>query len=117
MATLFERLSGSQPPPAQIEDKKDHHKRQDRDEDALFAAQQLLDFVMQKWAKPTVSLRDFAVYGPRSLRKRRESVLEAAEILTSRGWLIPQRTARPDRLVWEIHHKPVLKPTVTPTPL
>jgi hypothetical protein len=57
MANLFERLSGTQPPPAQLE-KKDHKRRQD--EEDLILAQRLLSW-LQKWPKDILSLRDICV--------------------------------------------------------
>jgi len=112
MANLFERLSGSQSAPAALE-KKDHkdHKRQ-TEEELLFTGQRLLDFVTQKWAKDTISLRDIYIFGPYALQKEKQAALEAAEFLAARGWLEPLKSHRHDRREWQILRKPIIRPTV-----
>ena len=50
-------------------------------------AQKLLDF-LQRWAKPTVSVRDIRIFGPLSLRNR-ESAISSVEVLVKHGWLVP----------------------------
>jgi len=107
-ANLFERLSGSQSTPAPLE-KKDHHKR--RDEEALFAAQRLLDF-LQRWPKDTVRLTDIQTYGPNSLRDRK-SAIRAAEILVNHGWLARQPTRHYKARLWRIARKLTVRPAVT----
>ena len=110
VANLFERLNSAQPPPAQLE-KKDQRRR---DEEALFAAQRLLDF-LQRWKKDTICLRDIYIFGPYALQNEREAAINAAEILASRGWLAPQKANRHDRRVWQVLRKPIIQPTVTRT--
>ena len=111
MANLFERLSGTQPPPAQLE-KKDHKRRQD--EEDLILAQRLLSW-LQKWPKDILSLRDICVFGPYALQNEREDAICAAEILVRHGWLVPQKAHRHDRREWQVLRKPIIRPTVTNT--
>src|SRR5215471_19222151 len=100
MANLFERLSGTQPPPAQPEEKDHRHDKRRRDEEAFFAAQRLLDF-LQKWAKPTIRVRDIRIFGPYALRNQ-ESAINAAEALTREGWLIRTQTHQHNMHEWQI---------------
>lgn len=106
---LFERLDRGQPPPAQLE-KKDHQKRQD--EEALFAAQRLLDW-LQRWPKDIVRLSEIRIYGPKSIRDRK-SAIRSAEILVKHGWLTRQPTRYYNARVWKITRKLVVGPTVAP---
>src|SRR5262245_59171146 len=104
MASLFERLNGAQPPPAA--EKKIQPPRNE-----LGDAQRLLDF-LQSWAKDTICLRDIYIWGPYSLRNDRDRALDAAEILTARGWLVAQKAHRHDRREWQVLRKPIIRPTV-----
>ena len=74
-------------------------------------AQLLLDWLMQRWPKNTVSRRDISNHGPRPIRNR-QSAIDAAETLERYGWLVPAPTHRHDRRVWKIVPKPVVRPTV-----
>ena len=102
MANLFERLNGARPAPAEEKIK------QPRDE--LESAQKLLNW-LQHWAKNTVSARDIRIFGPRSLRDRKRAI-DSAEILVTHGWLVPEKSHRYDRRVWQIVRKPIVRPTV-----
>jgi hypothetical protein len=63
-------------------------------------AQELLHWI-QRWGKPVVSLRDVRAFGPRAIRDR-QVALSQIEILVQRGWLVPLKSCRHDRLVWRL---------------
>jgi hypothetical protein len=77
----------------------------------VLAAQRLLDWIQNDFARVTVSVRDICALGPRPLRNR-EIAIEAAEVLAKTGWLIPTKTHRHDRHEWQIVRKPIIQPTV-----
>jgi hypothetical protein len=109
MATLFERLSGAQPPPARAR-KKDHEKRPP-EEVLLVPAQKLLDWLLQGWTKDTITPRDIGIWGPNSIRNRKDAI-RAAEVLVHHGWLRPKKMRRYNARVWEIARKPVVQSIV-----
>ena len=68
--------------------------------------EKLLDWLVNHWAKPTVTAREIYTYGPRSLRDKR-TALSLAQILVERGWLTPvDGHDRRDRHEWSIARKP-----------
>jgi len=73
-------------------------------------AQQLLDW-LQRWSKPTITVRQIRVYGPHSIRNRR-SAIDAAEILVANGWLNSIKPSRPDTYAWQIVRKNIINPPV-----
>ena len=97
--TIFERLAKGRPAPPPEEKAK------------VDPAQKLLDWLMQRWPKDTVSRRDISNHGPRPIRNK-QSAIDAAETLERYGWLVPAPTHRHDRRVWKIVPKPVVRPTV-----
>jgi hypothetical protein len=102
VASLFERLAKGRPAPDEAASKPPRSE--------LEPAQKLLDW-LQRWARPTISVREIHVYGPNSLRDR-ESAINSAEFLVKNGWLNPLKAHRHDRRVWEIVRKPIVGPTV-----
>jgi hypothetical protein len=100
MTTLFERLAKNRPPAVEEKTK--------RGEDP---AQRMLDW-LQRWSKPTISVRDIHIYGPKSIRDRK-SMIDAAETLVKNGWLTPAKTHRYDMRAWQIVRRPpVISPKV-----
>jgi len=99
MATLFERLARGRPAPAEAVEKQPHSD-----------AQKMLDF-LGRWPEDTVTVRDIRVYGPNSLRNRKDAI-SSAEILVANGWLKPIKPSRPDTYAWQIVRKNILRPTV-----
>jgi hypothetical protein len=74
-------------------------------------AQQMLDW-LQRWTKPTITVRDVHIYGPRPL-KGRKNVTAAAEVLVQNGWLAPLKGWRYDMRKWQIIRKPpIIAPKV-----
>src|SRR5258708_7004341 len=98
MTNLFERLSKERP---SLSSNKKAQKP---------PAQLLLDW-LQRWPKPTVSPRDIRVYGPNSLRSRKNAS-DAAEVLVQNGWLAPVTTRRHSERAWRIIRKLIISPNV-----
>jgi hypothetical protein len=98
---LFERLDQGRPAP---EPKVVNQPDKD-------PAQRLLDW-LQRWNKPTVSMRQICQFGPRPIRDRK-SVISATEVLVKTNWLIPIKTTRRDTREWEITRKTIVFPAVT----
>ena len=90
MASLFDKLAAGRPPvegptPQQVP----------------LAAGLLLDWLQNKWTRPTVHVRDICIYGPRPIRDR-ESAINSAEVLARQGWLVPMKSHRCDTKRWRI---------------
>src|SRR5215470_111532 len=99
MATLFDRLDRGRPPPPTEKTQKPS------------PAQKMLDW-LQRWSKPTISVRDVHIYGPRPLRGRK-NVVDAAEVLVKNGWLTPLEPHRYDMHAWRIIRRPpIISPKV-----
>jgi hypothetical protein len=97
VANLFERLGRPSSAKAAIE--QPHND-----------AQKMLDFLL-RWPEDTVTVRDLRVYGPHSLRTRKDAI-SSAEILVANGWLKPVKPSRPDTYAWQIVRKNIVHPTV-----
>ena len=63
--------------------------------------QVLLDWIIRFWTRPSITARDIGKYGPSSMRNK-ETILNLANDLVERGWLIPQPTWRRDKREWKI---------------
>jgi hypothetical protein len=87
---IFERLNAGRPPIEKAQKPS--------------PAQKLLDW-LQRWNKPTITMRDVHIYGPRPL-KGRKNVVAAAEVLVQNGWLKPAKTWRHDMHAWKIVRRP-----------
>jgi hypothetical protein len=59
----------------------------------------LLVWIRQRWNRPTISLRDIQVYGPRDSRDRKTAT-KHVEALERHGWLAPMQAHRRDRRIW-----------------
>jgi hypothetical protein len=68
----------------------------------------LLNWLMNRWAKNSVTLRDIFAYGPNSLRNK-EVALALMQILSARGWVTPTRPHRYDMKRWEIARGPMAR--------
>jgi hypothetical protein len=70
--------------------------------------EKLLDWLVNHWAKTTVTAREIYTYGPNPVRDKR-TTLSLAQILVERGWLIPMHPdfltggrRRRDKWEWKI---------------
>jgi len=59
----------------------------------------LLDWLVNHWAKTTVTAREIYTYGPNSIRDKK-TTLSLAEVLVEHGWLIPTETHQRNK-----HHR------------
>jgi hypothetical protein len=62
----------------------------------------LLDWLLNRWAHPSVTARDLARCGPGILRGDRRMILDLTEVLVRQGWLVPVKTWRKDKREWKI---------------
>jgi hypothetical protein len=60
----------------------------------------LLDWLVNRWTKSTVTARDLCIYGPRPRDKK--TAISLAQTLAERGWLIALETHRRDKREWRI---------------
>jgi len=67
--------------------------------------ERLLDWLVNRWPKPTVCARDIHRLGPNPIRDRK-SAIAMAETLAEHGWLTPLNTHRYDRREWKIVRGP-----------
>ena len=64
--------------------------------------EKLLDFIVNRWRKPAIRVREICQFGPGSIRDRK-SALSLAENLAEAGWLAPlPPTRRYDERRWRI---------------
>jgi hypothetical protein len=66
-------------------------------------AERFLDFVVNRWPRETVRLRDLLRFGP---LRNRKSALALAEDLAAHGWLSPLAPGRHDTKIWRIVRGP-----------
>jgi hypothetical protein len=95
---LFERLDQGRPKP---EPKPINQPSKDH-------AQRLLDFI-QRWREPTIYTRDILIFGPPSVRNRK-NMIDATETLVRHGWLVPQKTKQSNWRLWQIVRRPTVHP-------
>ena len=94
MASLFERLDKGRPPPVE-------------EGGGSPPIEKLLDWLVNHWAKTTVTAREIYTYGPNPVRDKK-TTLSLAQILVERGWLIPMHPdfltgrRRRDKLEWKM---------------
>ena len=114
MATLFERLS--QPPPTNNPPKQEQQLGAIPRGPLLrpivpaadpnsTPAERFLDFVINRWPRETVRLRDLLRFGPGSLRSRK-SALAVAEQLVAAGWLSPLKGRQHNERLWRVVRGP-----------
>jgi hypothetical protein len=63
--------------------------------------EKLLDFLINRWSKPAIRVRDILRFGPGSLRNRK-SAITLAEALEVHGWLRPLATRQHNMKMWQI---------------
>jgi hypothetical protein len=95
MASLFERLAKGRPPTEEV-------LKQPRESSPPI--EKLLDWLVNHWAKPTVTAREIYIYGPNSIRDKK-TALGLTHILVERGWIAPIKPhgrSRRDKREWKI---------------
>jgi len=63
--------------------------------------EKLLDWLVNRWPKPSVRVRDICRFGPNPIRNRMAATA-MAETLAEYGWLTPLKTRRIDMREWQI---------------
>ena len=91
MGSLFEKLRGR---PLPTEEAGKHDKSQ--------SLERLLSWLVNNWAKDTITARQIRVYGPYPLRNETQATLDLAQGLVERGWLFPVAPRRHDSREWKI---------------
>jgi transposase len=66
--------------------------------------EKLLDWLVNHWAKNTISAREIYTQGPNCVRNKKKA-LRLAGILVEHGWLIPIETSRRNKQEWQIVRK------------
>jgi hypothetical protein len=56
---------------------------------------------LRRWRRPTVSLREICIFGPKRDRNR-QTALNLAQELVELGWLTPTVALRRDSMKWKI---------------
>jgi hypothetical protein len=64
-----------------------------------------LDWLVNRWPKPSVRIRDFLQFGPPAARNRK-SATALAESLAAAGWLAPLKTRQHNMKLWRIVRGP-----------
>jgi hypothetical protein len=112
MATLFERLNARQPQRLEKERQVETIPRGPLLQPIVppttpqsSPTEKTLDWLVNRWPRPTVCARDIYVYGPRCTRNLK-SALNVTKILTENGWLTPVKSHRYDRHEWQIIRGP-----------
>jgi hypothetical protein len=65
----------------------------------------LYEWLVYRWAKPTVTAINIRQFGPNALRDR-DSVTKLTETLMRQGKLIPIKTNRADAREWHVVREP-----------
>jgi hypothetical protein len=72
--------------------------------------ERLLDFIVNRWPKPAIRVREICQFGPNPIRDRK-SALALAEILAQNGWLKPlPPTHQYNEKIWRIVREPTHHP-------
>jgi len=61
----------------------------------------LLEWLVKRWTRPTVTARDIHRSAPRAIRDK-NLILSLTDTLVGQGWLIPTPTWRHDKREWKI---------------
>ena len=67
----------------------------------------LLDWLVNHWAKTTVTAREVYTYGPNSIRNKK-TTLRQTDVLVEQGWLIPIKTSARNKREWKVVRAPLV---------
>src|SRR5262249_54913370 len=99
MVSLFERLDKGRPPP--VEEPINQARR------GSPSIEKFLDWLVNHWAKTTVTAREIYTYGPNSIRNKK-TTLSLAQILVEQGWLVPVNPHQHNMRAWKIVRRSTL---------
>jgi hypothetical protein len=68
------------------------------------AVKKLLDWLVYRWPKPTITVREVQIYGPQPRDGKTAKALVA--ILAEQKWIIPVEARRRNQREWEIVRRP-----------
>jgi hypothetical protein len=66
-----------------------------------------LDFVVNRWRKPAIRLREVCKFGPGSIRTDRKNAIALAEALAANGWLVPTKGRQHNERMWLLVRAPL----------
>ena len=98
MADIFERLNAGRPPPPE------NAIKQLRGDSPI---EKLLDWLVNHWAKDTITAREIYTHGPNSIRDKK-TTWGLAQILVEQGWLVPVNTHQRNMRAWKIVRRSTL---------
>jgi hypothetical protein len=67
--------------------------------------EKMLDWLVKRWPKPSIRVRDILQFGPPAARNRKNAIT-LAKSLEASGWLLPLATRRHDSREWQIIRGP-----------
>ena len=112
MATLFDRLQEKQPqyPEKDQPDEPEIVRRGPQPIIPLIhlkssPSEKLLAWLVNYWARPTITLRDIRAYGPNCIRDPAD-IVSLTKTLTEYGWLVPVQAWRRDMKKWRVVREP-----------
>jgi hypothetical protein len=106
MAGLLEKLDARQTPARPVE----RIGQASKNRELL-----LLDWLMNRWTKNSVTLRDVLVFGPGCVRDR-EVALSLMQTLVARRWVAEVKAHRYDMKRWGIARGPIAPQAAQPQP-
>ena len=127
MGNLFERLNKKRPPPTEeatpppteeakavsLFERLDKGRLPRPTEGAInrqrgdSPIEKLLDWLVNHWAKDTITAREIYTHGPNSIRDKK-TTLGLAQILVERGWFVPVNTHQHNMRAWKIVRRSIL---------
>ena len=112
MATLFDRLQEKQPQRLEKEQPAEPEIVRRGPQPIIPLAhrksapsEKLLEWLVNYWPKPTVTLRDIYSYGPNCARDPMDRA-NLIGTLTEYGWLVPVQAWRRDMKKWRVIREP-----------
>jgi hypothetical protein len=100
VSSIFERLGKNQP----INNPKKERLEPKLNIEKFWidkATERLRDWLVNRWTKPTISVREICIFGPHPLRNAKIA-RSLTEILAEQGWLIPLKGRRLEIREWQI---------------
>ena len=127
MGNLFERLNKKRPPPTEeatppptkepkavsLFERLDKGRLPRPTEEVIkqlrgdSPIEKLLDWLVNHWAKDTITALEIYTHGPNSIRDKK-TTLYLAQILVERGWLVPVNTHKHNMRGWKIVRRSTL---------
>jgi hypothetical protein len=107
VVSLFSRLDKNRPTTTTTELEKA--------EQPLKNLELLLDWLLNRWPKELITLRDIQAYGPGPVRDKKVAP-NLMRILAARGWVTTVKPHRYDMMRWKIVRGSTFQPQAQPQP-